>query len=285
MNRTAHKILYINPIGGLANRMRFMCGAICLAKSLGVDWRIVWNVNWELGATFEQLFEEHCDVSGRIIYPSKFQYAIGYSIPRKQNLYLTHFTSKRFGKCFFSEHPLWASEDKEKRLQDELKAAFRTSEHCYIQGGIDCHPYPPEYYRKLFQPIASIKLMVEQTRKLLTANYIGIHIRRTDNIKAIQVSTDERFAALISTQLEKKTDCKFYLASDDEHVKQELSATFPGKIIIEKSRAERGTSEGVATALKEMLILSNSSEIYGSFYSSFSEAAAILGNVPLIVVR
>ena len=53
-----NKKIFIEPIGGLANRMRMIASYIEFAEKNGLDVSCVWNINNELGASFHSLFRD-----------------------------------------------------------------------------------------------------------------------------------------------------------------------------------------------------------------------------------
>lgn len=49
--------------------------------------------------------------------------------------------------------------------------------------------------------------------------------------------------------------------------------------------AARQDENGIADAVVDLFILSRTQRLYGSYWSSFSEVAAQIGNIPLEIVR
>lgn len=282
------KILWINPVGGLANRMRFMAGGIALAISLGVDYRIVWLENWELGARFDDLFVETEFTRGKILYPTSWEYALKYSVPRKKNLYITSLTDRCFGECIYVTDPLWTDSrpepEKNEILESRIKEGFSRKRRCYIQGGYDLWQYSDEFFRSLFHPVAEIATEVEKELKSLGPERIGMHIRRSDNALSIERSGDRLFEEVIEAKLAESPTVKIYLASDDMATKYRLLAKYGDRIATDCDVVERDSREGMCRALKEMSLLANMPEIYGSFYSSYSEIAARLGGASLKIL-
>ena len=115
-------------------------------------------------------------------------------------------------------------------------------------------------------------------------NTIGIHIRRTDNLESIQHSPIKKFIDYIYTAIRNNDNQKFYLATDDLSVKEEFIKLFGDKIITMDCVLRRDSEEGIKSALLELYILSSCSKIIGSYYSSYSELAAQIGNIPLVVL-
>ena len=73
---------------------------------------------------------------------------------------------------------------------------------------------------------------------------------------------------------------KFYLATDDEATKARFKKRYGTRVVCAAGSATRATLRGMQDAAAEMFILASTDRILGSYYSSFSEAAALLGNRP-----
>lgn len=280
-------IIYINPIGGLANRMRAIASGISLARSAGCDFRIIWRVNGELMARFDDIFEIPELLRGKLHHPGPAEYSLLWSMPRKKNLYVTRATLKRFHPVLLDCSPDFSRMiDKEGAFTDSVAKDCSHGRNAYIQSGVVFHYFTEEEYRNLFQPHRELAARAESVRSELGTDYIGIHIRRTDNKEAISNSPDSLFIREIENILNRAPQTKFYLASDSQAVKHKIADRFGGDVIhFNRSEAKRNTLEGMQDAMVEMMILAGAREIIGSHYSSYSEAAAMLGNVPLRQLR
>lgn len=280
--------LIINPIGGLANRMRFIASSLTLAKELGADYRVVWLRNWEIGASFDQIFEVPSELEQLIEYPSPLWYSLLYSIPRKKNFYVTSLTRRRFAL---------ALNDASSPMLDilhgdcpddqlcELLATVKSSRDIFIQGGTNIYHYSPEFYRRLFRLKANLQRRVENVIAGLGDKAVGVHIRRTDNRMSIGNSPESIFEKAMLRELENAPSTKFYLSTDSEEVKARFKAKFGERVMVSTSVARRDTLEGIEDAAVEMYVLAHTTKIYGSFYSSFSDAAAMLGDIPLVILK
>ena len=60
---------------------------------------------------------------------------------------------------------------------------------------------------------------------------------------------------------------------------------FPGKILTYKKEFSRTDVKGVQDAVIDLYSLAASCKIYGSYFSSFSDIAARIGDIPLKVIR
>lgn len=269
--------LIINPVGGLANRMRAIASGITLARELNVDYSIVWHVNEELFAQFEDVFEDVHEISGHIAYPGSAAYAIFYSVPRKKNLYITKLTWLRYGLALYDG---MGAMQVENVVLHEAKNCIAQGRDCFIQSGCEFYPFANELYRHLFSPAREI------SKNIFTDdNMVGLHIRRTDNAESIKHSPDELFIDKINEIRQRNPSVKFYLATDDAPTKERFKTEFGEAIITDNSPVERHTKAGITNAVKEMFTLASCAQIIGSHYSSYSEAAALLGDTPLTQLR
>lgn len=271
--------LVINPIGGLANRMRALAAGISLAEKLGVDFRVIWYQNWELNARFDDLFQMPDKLDDKFEYPNSLKYGLGYMSPRKRNFYLSNISRKRFGAII------------DDTIQDETqvyaigKDAITNGKDILLQGGTNIYDYSETLYRTLFHATDEIQRRVDSVL-LQMGNYAyGLHIRRTDNSESIRHSPDELFVAAIENIIGQEPLAKFYLATDSQTTKERFSTMFGERIVYNSAPAERGTLPGMIDATTELFILSRMKTIFGSYYSSFSEAAAMLGNTKLLQLK
>ena len=64
-----------------------------------------------------------------------------------------------------------------------------------------------------------------------------------------------------------------------------LKKLFGNKIISFSAHKDRNSAIGIQDALADLFLLSKTSRIWGSFYSSFSEIAAKLNKTPLEIIQ
>ena len=83
----------------------------------------------------------------------------------------------------------------------------------------------------------------------------------------------------------RRLDLCIYLATDSEEVKQAMRTRYGERIVCAESKADRSTTEGIREGIADLWTLAHTRKIYGSFHSSFSELAAELGRIPLVVVK
>ena len=129
-------------------------------------------------------------------------------------------------------------------------------------------------------------LMEELNR--LTADFshdvVGIHIRRTDHGVATQCSPLEVFIQKIEQELSRNPNARFYLASDDVEVVRDIQRRFGDCIVNFPGPLDRASVAGIQHAVLELYVLSRCRCIWGSFGSTYSDFASIIGKIPLETV-
>jgi len=85
--------------------------------------------------------------------------------------------------------------------------------------------------------------------------------------------------------LSKDKDTTFYLATDDKEVEIILMELFPNKILTYEKEFSKTNVQGIQDAMVDLYSLSATYKIYGSYFSSFSDIAARIGNIPLEIIR
>jgi len=143
----------------------------------------------------------------------------------------------------------------------------------------DAFFYPEDFSE--FVPIAQVQHKIECYLRDFSERTVGIHIRRTDHQRSITESPTELFVRVMDEELSRYPDTRFYLATDDSHVKETLMRRYINQLITIPFELDRLTVSGVQNAVVDLFLLSHTVKIYGSSGSSFSETAAHIGRVPL----
>ena len=276
------KEIVITPYGGLANRMRTLNAAIEFAKAEGVRLQAVWFCNRELNAPYDALFiPPYCDENQIItIRKGGFFDRFVYRSPRRHTLWLPYIIAPRL-----FDTRIYSQEFKRLREQGELESVIKSGNRVLIES---CYEFG-DYYASLsknFVPVPDILNAVnEYVAKNFTRNTVGIHIRRTDNWLSIQKSPLSLFIEAMQREIEACADTNFYVATDDVATKEELRRCFGNRILTLDTDCSRNSISGMKDAVKEMWILSRTTRIYGSFYSSYSVIASHLTNIPLQILQ
>ncbi len=268
----------ISPMGGLANRMRAILSARALAKDAGASLRVLWNVSHELGCEPQWLFHTaNWDFDWKATSANIHHWL--WKPAGKGNFFIpAAWQAYRFSRHIHDHSHLLSQALSREQLIEAAQSSL------YITSGLNFYPYPASDAAQLFVPTEQIEVMVdEKLEPMLACKKIGIHIRRTDNSQSILLSPDHLFSEMIQKQILTDRSSIFYLATDSNEVKQKLTHEFGCRIVTSPNEACRSSRQGIMEAWAEMLVLSRMDLIIGSFYSSFSEMAAQIGNVPLLM--
>lgn len=266
------KTLIINPIGGLANRMRAIASGVALASDLKLPCKIIWPVNSDLRSRFDRLFEDS-DLLPEIKHISPLEDLLKYDDPRRKNFYLSRVTrAGRFALILSDNTGLYQTADDYADVRRKVEEA---NGDVLIRSGIEYYPFQDSLYRDLFT--VRPELLAAAEERIKGDRMIGLHIRRTDNAMAILYSPLRLFIDVMDREISEDPAVKFYLASDSEDVKKELTDRYGERVVYSRRPTDRDSEEGIREAVVELTALSLCDKIYGSFWSSFSEAAARIG--------
>lgn len=259
-------MLIIQPIGGLCNRMRAINSARMLADKRGEKLTVIWFVNPELGCPFEKIFEP-TDKFRVINIRSKWDI-------RKMWYQLTSMT---FGSFIGND------EIRGNREDGALDEAYANSlkKHTYI--ATEEHFYPCHDY-SAFVPAKEVMERIDAKKQELGEHAVGVHIRRTDNKPAIGKSSTDCFIESMQKEVDANPDTMFYLATDDMSEEARLREVFPDKIISNENRdLSRDSIAGIQDAMLDLYCLAATKKIIGSFFSSFTDIAADMHQIPKII--
>lgn len=274
--------LIVHPMGGLANRMRAMVSGIMLGRLLRRRVGMRWAVNSDLHCPFEALFDVAATgVSVENI--SAFRDLWIDDIPRKKNLFFPVLHRPfRQRRLFYDNRAFVSLSANRERMIEAMQSERGPID---IRSGLQFFGFAPDDYRSLMRPLPIFRQRALELLGEAADGVIGLHIRRTDNDVAARESPTCLFEERIRGHLATEPSLKFFLATDDERVKRRLRSGFGASIITMPEAAVRHTPEGILNAMTEMVALSLTRCIYGSYWSSFSEAASLLGDIPLIQLR
>lgn len=258
------------PQGGLCNRMRSIDAAMALVKDADTELVLQWHKDPGLNADFASLFE----VPDRVSRIETLDYNDAFAQLRKS-------IRKRWYHWRFDRY---LSEPDIVRLVDngvDLVSLVRDKNIC-AAACIRFYDRKP-YYRDL-HPVPEI---MEQVDKLvpLGSDLVGIHIRRADHRVAIERSPIVMFEQAMQHEIEQDRNVRFFIATDSPETEAQLASRFPGRIIVHnKTDLQRDKAHAIRDALVDVYCLSRSHKIIGSYSSSFSQEASILGGAELQII-
>ncbi len=261
----------IVPYAGLANRMRAIASGVFIAKELQCDAEIYWKKTSDCHAVFADLFMPVDSGSVHMIDVEGFSFFM--DPPSKRN----------GGMPPLLRRAIYAKEiNNFNRKDGDIFERIPSKGSVYLSS---CHSMSEHYpLTELFVPVVEIQARIDQVKRQISGQTIGIHIRRNDNLKSIAKTGVDDFKRRIDAELEKNRLVNFYLATDSMRVKDELKSAYGNKIITYEASLRRDTTEGMKDAVVDLWSLSSTVCIIGSYYSSYSELAAEMGNGKLIII-
>lgn len=165
--------------------------------------------------------------------------------------------------------------DKRKNA-NELKV-YIYKENCFC---LDCWN---GNYGEIFRPKSDIQERINQITTGGNGHIVGLHVRRIDNLRAIQNSPIERYYQIIEDEMKRDSQVQFYLATDSEAVKEDLRTRYGSRIITIPLCLKRSSLRGMKDAVVDLYCLASTSRIYGSSASTYSLLAGRIYGIPVIV--
>ncbi len=283
-------MIFLKPVGGLCNRIRTIDSMISLCEEYEQNLTIIWLRTNDLNCDFDELFFPiHREkIKVRIIKKPFIYQLILKLILRKKNVLNNNFWERLYSLNRLRKKELsieMADKESFKKIEDLTRSLLRKKqkkiliESCYRHSPVDENSY------YIFHPIEKLSRMINNKTKEFN-NTIGIHIRRTDNLRSIEVSTDEKIIKLINALLNENPKYTFFLASDCQQTKDKLLEKFKNNIMTNPDLTfDRNSRESIQFAVLDLYCLAKTKRIYGSFYSSYSEVAAAINNIENIIIK
>ncbi len=242
--------LIVQPYGGLCNRLRAVISASILADSLGCNFQVDWVPDpLTCGCEARDLFR-HFPGTDADATCGEFQEV-----------------RDEIGLRRLEATP--SSTDIQIRTQRELRPRNMGSAE-----------FEAEFRRRLrtLLPQPSILGRVPT----VPDGAIGLQIRRGDHWMATRYAPLHLFHRAIEAHSDDAKRPPIYLATDSPRVALSFASRYGPRLLqFEGRRAERGTAEGVADALVDLLALARTSVIFASAHSSFGPMASRWGGAPL----
>ena len=268
------------PVSGLANRIRAIASGVALARKTGRDPIVVWHRDSGLNAPFEAIFKTD-SLPFQLRETGALSYGLVYDIPRKRNLYLSAlapFFDRRL-RIFQDANKGFDSE--ESRIESIVASSGRD---IIIQSGFEFYKIDRALLNSIFHISDRVKRRMDEILGG-EAPEAALQIRRTDNAKSISFSPLSSFDSIARRLVDSDPGIRIFLATDDGATKDFFRRTYPANVVLNPAEASRSTVEGIVDAAAELYIMAECRDIYGSYWSSYSEIAAMIGGSRLTVVK
>lgn len=278
-------MIFLKPRGGLCNRMRAIDAMITLCESANRDLTILWYNFPELNCSFDQLFKpiESPKIKVRVI--SQKWLLRYYWFRFRKNL----LTDAYFHPIYVSSKPLESGlsllatdELFADKVNGEVIEIIKNRRNFIFETCFRLAPIGERPFERL-KPTDEIASLLEYSNIPFDGT-IGVHVRGTDHPSKGR-NTSDNVIRLLNDHLEHHPEDSFFISTDESQVKEDLIATFGGKAFFNKVPSQdRNIPEAIKYALVDLLCLSRTKRIYGSFVSSFSYTAALIGEVDIEII-
>lgn len=262
----SREIIVVEPYNGLSNRMRSINSGLALSKKANKPLVIIWRNDDYFNCPFNKLLTLPGQV--KVI---DCQYGLMSFIQRFRALLYR----------VYSDRVIIETSATDRAGEDYLSIALR-HRSVYIGTGYKFYEYPN--FNDL-KPIKDIQKDVEEVANKFGDNTIGVHIRRGDHGPASLYSKTDYFIAMMKDEINKNKNVRFFVASDSAEEKERLRQLFGERVITYSVKSfDRNSINGNQAALVELLSLSKTKKILGSYYSSFSSVASEINDIKRVVV-
>ena len=259
----------IIPTGGLCNRLRAIATGVAVAKSYHCPSVIYWNNSLGLKADYCELFKPIPQEDVKLVENKQWLYNIN---GNKDYLVRWPLLKTMFEKTVFN-----FSIYRDGEIYSKLKMSYSRSLLL-----ISCYPMCTKYtIQRMFIPQDDIQRRIDEVVAGFSERTIGVDISRTDYVVSMQSSHSEYFTNTMNAEIKNKANTKFYVASDDDEVKESLKTKYPDRIITLMDDTDRNSLEGMKFAVVDLFCLSKTRKIIGSVASSYSQIAAEIGGIEI----
>ena len=264
--------LEIEPLNALCNRLRVIDSACSLAEQTEMDLILHWNNGAGVVCRYEDLF----------VVPERVKKVWNWDITRRSSRILRRLRSKVAVLAGQRTYDNQAIVDLVNAGKDPAELLHMPS--VYVSTA--CRFLPADSIQRHLQPVPSIARKVEQIASRFDGSTVGVHIRRGDQGKSLEVSTLGKFITRMTRELDQNGAVWFFLATDCFDTERIIKQHFGERILTHsKLSVDRNDPDAIKDAVIELTCLSRTTKLLGSYYSSFSETAAQLGNIELDIVQ
>jgi hypothetical protein len=269
MDESKGEIIATN-LGGISNRVKCFISMWRLGDTYNRELILYWPLNHTCGAKFSDLFENKIK-----------------EINKEQLENIRNNQMQVFGEKFIT-----IKDSSDKYLISGTWRLLLTPEEfikypSLRQLGIDFlfTDIPEELkknilkYLKQLKPLKSLQKEIDDFNKRYNLKKIvGIHIRRGDfadrAVSPGRVSSDEKFIERMKELIKQDSKTKFFLCTDSKEMEEKIEKEFPKRIIkFQKSSFSRTDTKATQEGLIDLLLLSKTKHILGTYRSSFTEMA------------
>ena len=276
----ANRVSFFTAQAGLGNRLLPMGCVLYLAAELNYRPIFFWTPDKSVGgASFGDLFET-AKLPFELVEGPEAK--ITRSILNNRDFRLNTNPLKRMGFRLF-RLPIMFQYRKVIRLYDseEKEKAARSLGTGRGYMVLSNRLFRYGYDLSWLKPSIELTSQIIKLKKQFAPDTVGVHLRGTDLIKFPPV---EKMIKRMRAEVELNPDVKFFFASDGDEKGEAIKTLFEDRLItpLKYSSDLRMTVQGQHNAVVDLFGLAATSRIIGMRGSTFSTAAALIGNKPLL---
>jgi len=264
-------MIVVEPEGGLGNRLRVIHSAVQLSKATGHSLLVRWVEKRGMMCLYRDLFMEPDLFTVKDIRRKIFNRVTSYLLSGN----LSDIVRKmRYDVILYNreiQENLHKKTDFRELVENRSKIFIKANQFFFEGDEGFFSPAPSKY----------ISSRVERIVKNFDGNTVGIHIRGTDNRKSREMSPVSLFIDKMDYLLTHFPETRFYLSTDSAETRKMILNRFGTDKILFQNDIElsRDSRSGIEDAYIDMLCLSETKKIYGSYWSSFAAVAGSIGGI------
>lgn len=286
------RILLCHCMHGLGNRLRALGSCMSFAKESSRELVVVWEPDSHIEAKFTDMY------SNPLVVVEKMPVKWPFSEVEKWDSVWSQFKFHNY-----MEMEGMGAIKGEKIYDIPNKHIYYKGAYIMEADNEDLTNWEKDNAQlRSLEPINPVQEMVREieAKGVGTENVIGLHVRNrtlekdiknVDFIKEYggeatktmdmwrQKSGVQNFIKLMDSIIKEKPGAKFFVATDTFEVIGQLEEMYPDRILSFKRTCDERDGECVRYAMADLYALAKCKELYGSNWSSFTEAAERIGGI------
>lgn len=277
------KNIYIKVQNGLANRIRTVNSFYSLSESCSKNLFVCWEPGQ--GWSNDKFTDLFINQSINLIDSDEFS-------AKSQQIFNLHSTVHK-------------SEDGTSYMYHEsarnIFHRIMTEDFCY--EGDSCLKYMmPKFFKEqnhfysLLHPVQWIQDKIDDISSTFDKNTVGVHVRRGDAWNSrlkdkFKTSDDQSFFHLLDQEIDKNPDVNFFLSTDSEETNAKFVDRYGDRILYNQKKVFFNSvcvyepKYNQDDAVIDLFLLSKTSKIIGSNWSSFSFVSSKIASKQLVIAK
>lgn len=266
---------------GLCNKLKCLISGMRIADKIGEKCSVYWATSWQCGAEFEELFRTEIPILDKSLFDKLKKDAV---ICKTYNDFNKVIAGETIASNVIFDN--WRFILIPGDVEENFAKIFPDKDTNGMSIDLEYENIPEKlrndilkYVRKI-KPVGTIEhdvneIVIENDN---FKNVVGIHARRAEFILTSdgrgKVSTDEKFFARMDELLKEDENTKFFLATDSKETEDAFRNKYGDKILsLPNKNWDKASKESTINALMDLLLLSKTKRLLGTYMSTFSEMA------------